>query len=154
MKMLSFRMTYLSLYKWPLAHELHEIRRHYHRGWWCMASERSECKTMNCIPQDDDISMRIDNDMTHIAQCNRRIASSKQVNDNFILLLLWCHNGRGGVAITNLNMAYSTVHSGADQRKYQSSASLVFVRGIQRPVTQKMFPFDDITMALQRSHPL
>ena len=45
--------------------------------------------------------------------------------------------------------------SGADQRKHQISASLAFVRGIhqwlvnsphKRPVTRKMFPFDDIMM--------
>ena len=44
---------------------------------------------------------------------------------------------------------------GADQRKHQSSESLAFVRGIHRwpvyspqkgPVTQKMFPFDDVIM--------
>ena len=55
--------------------------------------------------------------------------------------------------ITNLTIVYSTVHSDADQRKYQSSASLAFVRGIHRrpvnsphkwPVTRKMFPFDDV----------
>ena len=32
--------------------------------------------------------------------------------------------------ITCLTIVYSTVYSGADQRKYQSSASLAFVRGI------------------------
>ena len=57
--------------------------------------------------------------------------------------------------ITSLTIAYSTVYSGADQRKYQSSASLAFVRGIHRrpvnsphkgPVTRKMFPFDDVIM--------
>ena len=57
--------------------------------------------------------------------------------------------------ITSLTILYSTVYSGADQRKHQSSASLAFVRGIQRgpvnsphkwPVMQKMFPFDDIIM--------
>ena len=32
--------------------------------------------------------------------------------------------------ITSLTIAYSTVYSGADQRKHQSSASLAFVRGI------------------------
>ena len=56
--------------------------------------------------------------------------------------------------ITSLMIVYSTVYSGADQRKHQSSASLAFVRGIHRgpvnsphkwPVTRKMFPFDDVT---------
>ena len=57
--------------------------------------------------------------------------------------------------ITSLTIVYSTVYSHADQRKHQSSASLVFVRGIHRgpmnsphkwPVTRKMFPFDDVIM--------
>ena len=57
--------------------------------------------------------------------------------------------------ITSLTIVYSSVYSGADQRKDQSSASLAFVRGIHRqpvnslhkgPVTQKMFPFDDVIM--------
>ena len=50
--------------------------------------------------------------------------------------------------ITSLAIVYSTVHSGPYQRKHQSSASLVFVRGIRRwpvnsphkwPVTRKCF---------------
>ena len=57
--------------------------------------------------------------------------------------------------IINLTIVYSTVHSGADQRKHWSSASMTFVRGIHRspvisphrwPVTRKMFPFDDVIM--------
>ena len=53
--------------------------------------------------------------------------------------------------ITSLTIVYSTVYSGADQRKHQSSASLAFVRGIHRwphiwPITQKMFPFDDVIL--------
>ena len=57
--------------------------------------------------------------------------------------------------ITSPTIVYSTVYSGADQRKYQSFASLPFVRGIQRwpvnsshkgPVKRKMFPFDDVIM--------
>ena len=53
--------------------------------------------------------------------------------------------------ITSLTIVYSTVCSGADQRKHQSSASLAFVWGIHRwpvnsphkwPVTRTMFPFD------------
>ena len=58
--------------------------------------------------------------------------------------------------ITSLTIVYSTVYSGADQRKHQSSASLAFAWGIHRgpvyfphkgPVTRKMFPFDDVIMA-------
>ena len=47
----------------------------------------------------------------------------------------WDHYGDviiGTIAsqITNLTIVYSTVYSGADRRKHQSSASLDFVRGI------------------------
>ena len=57
--------------------------------------------------------------------------------------------------ITGISIVYSTVSSGADQRKCQSSASLAFVRGIHRwpvnsphrgPITREMFPFDDVIM--------
>ena len=69
--------------------------------------------------------------------------------------------------ITSLTIVYPSVYSSADQRKYQSSASLAFVREIHRwpalafvrgihrwpmnfwhkgPVTRKMFPFDDVIM--------
>ena len=37
--------------------------------------------------------------------------------------------------ITSLTIVYSTVYSGADQRKHQSSASLAFVTGIHRART-------------------
>ena len=73
-----------------------------------------------------------------------------------------CQNHYGDVImgtiasqITSLTIVYSTVNSGADQRKHQRSASLAFVRGIHRgpvnfphkwPVTRKMFPFDDVIM--------
>ena len=57
--------------------------------------------------------------------------------------------------ITSLTIVYSTVYSGADQRKHESSASLAFVRRIHRgsvnsphkwPCTRKMFPFNDVIM--------
>ena len=50
--------------------------------------------------------------------------------------------------ITSLTIVYSTVYSGADQRKHQSSTPMAFVRGIHRwpvnyphkwPVTRKCF---------------
>ena len=56
--------------------------------------------------------------------------------------------GRVVSQITSLTIVYSTVYSGANQRKYQSSASLAFVRGIHRG--PKMFPFDDVTMKKRR----
>ena len=61
---------------------------------------------------------------------------------------------------TSLNIVYSTVYSGAVQRKHQGFASLAFVRGIYRgpvksphiwPVTRKMFPFD-LVIINSKSH--
>ena len=53
--------------------------------------------------------------------------------------------------ITSVTIVYSTVYSGADQRKHQSSVLLAFVRGPVNsphkcPVTRKMFPFNDVIM--------
>ena len=57
--------------------------------------------------------------------------------------------------INSLMIVYSSVYSGTDQRKHQSSTSLAFVWGTHRwpvnsphkgPVTWKMFPFDDVIM--------
>ena len=56
--------------------------------------------------------------------------------------------GRMTSQITSLTIVYSTVYSGANQRKHLSSALLAFVRGIHRspvnlpdkwPATRKMF---------------
>ena len=55
--------------------------------------------------------------------------------------------------ITSLTIVYSIVYSGVDQTKHQSSTG--FAWGIhrwpvnsthKRPVTQKIFPFDDVIM--------
>ena len=76
------------------------------------------------------------------------------------LSLWWSHYNdviMGAISsqITSLTIVYSTVYSGEDQRKFQSSASLAFVRGIHRwpvnfphkgPVTRKMFSYDDVIM--------
>ena len=57
--------------------------------------------------------------------------------------------------ITSFTIVYSTIYSGADQSKHQSSASLAFVGEIHRwpvksphkgPVTRKMLSFDDVIM--------
>ena len=60
--------------------------------------------------------------------------------------------------IISLSIVCSTIYSGADQSKHQSSTSLAFVQGIHRwpvnsphkkPTTRKMFPFDDVIMKRQ-----
>ena len=65
------------------------------------------------------------------------------------------HNDRDCVSNHQPHNCLLNCHSGANQRKHQSSASLAFVRGInrspvnsphKRPVTRNMFPFDDVIM--------
>ena len=58
--------------------------------------------------------------------------------------------------IYSLTIIYLSVYSGLDQRKYQWSAALAFVRGMtgkfpaqKGPVTRKMFPFDHVIMKLE-----
>ena len=71
----------------------------------------------------------------------------------------------GSVAsqITRVSIIYSTVCSGADQRKHYSSTSLAFVRDIHQwqvnsphkePVTRKMFPCADVIMGWLASEPV
>ena len=71
--------------------------------------------------------------------------------------LQWRYDERDSVS-NQRRLHCSTVGSGADQRKRQSSALLAFVRGIhrwpvnstrKRPVKRKMLPFDDV-ITLQR----
>ena len=77
-----------------------------------------------------------------------------------IFVVFWTHQNDVIMSamvsqMTRLTIVYSTVYSGADQRKHQRFASLAFMRGIHRwpvnsphkgPVTQKIFPFDDVIM--------
>ena len=60
--------------------------------------------------------------------------------------------------ITSLTIVYSTIYSGVDQTKHQSSESLAFVRGIHQwpvnslhkgPVMRKRFPFDVVIMCIE-----
>ena len=78
----------------------------------------------------------------------------------YIITLQCCHNERDGISNHQPHDCLLN-RSGADQRKYQSSLSLAFVRGIHRwpvnsphkgPVMQKMFPFDDLFMNVVNIH--
>ena len=69
------------------------------------------------------------------------------IHDNDVIMITMASQ------IISLTIVFSTVYSGADQRKHQSSASRAFVRGIRRwpvnsphkmPVTREMFPFSDV----------
>ena len=84
----------------------------------------------------------------------------KQIPCNLLSTSQWRHNGHNDVS-NHLTIIYSTIYSGADQRKHESAASLAFVRGIHRwpvnsphkwTVTRKMFPFDDVIMNERRDN--
>ena len=73
----------------------------------------------------------------------------KQRYNDFIM-------GAMAYQVTGVWVVWSTVCAGVYQRKHQNSVSLDFLRGIHRwpmdsahkgPVTQKMFPFDDLFMS-------
>ena len=55
-----------------------------------------------------------------------------------LLILKWRHNGARASQFTSRTIVYSTVYSGVDQRKHQSTASLAFCVG-NSPVTGKWF---------------
>ena len=74
------------------------------------------------------------------------------------ITLQWCHNERDGVPNNQPHDCLLNHLFTQRSRKHQSSASLVFVRGIHRwpvnsphkgPVTRKMFPFDDVIIKLE-----
>ena len=77
------------------------------------------------------------------------------MSGNFIITVTSERTSMMTSQITSLTIVYSTVYSGTDERKHQSSASLTFVRGIHwwlvnsphiGPVMWKTFPFDDVIM--------
>ena len=68
-------------------------------------------------------------------------------NDNDVIM------GTIASQITSLTSVYSTVYSGTDERKHQSSASLAFMNSAvtgefptQMTSYAEMFPFDDVIM--------
>ena len=82
---------------------------------------------------------------------------------NVFFTLPWRHNERDGVSNHQSRNCLLNRYSGVGQGKHQSSASLAFVWGIHRspvnsshkgPVTQKMFPFDDVIMICFHSNHL
>ena len=75
------------------------------------------------------------------------------IGRSLLIVFLYHYTNIRMIAMVSQIAGVSIVCSGADQRKPQSSASLAFVWGIdrwpvnsslKRPVTRKMFPFDDV----------
>ena len=98
------------------------------------------------------------NALIHSLQSERvNRSSNRQLSMRIRLTLLWRHNGRDSVSNHQpydclLNRLFRR-----RSRKHQSSASLAFVWGIhrgpvnsphKRPVTRKMFLFDDVIMII------
>ena len=104
--------------------------------------------------------------LRHRNKANKKIFESISVGHNenssfvlslYVILHHYCDVIMGAMAseITSLTIVYSTVYSGANQRKHQSSVSLAFGRGIHRgpvnyphkwPLTRRMFPFENLGM--------
>ena len=99
--------------------------------------------------------------MTHICISKRtNIDSDDGLTPGRRQAIIWTNTGillirpmAMASQITSVSIVSSTVCSGVDHRKHQSSAPLAFVRGIRRwpvnsphkgPVTRKIFPFDDV----------
>ena len=79
--------------------------------------------------------------------CTRLVLTLSGIHDNDVIM------SAAASQITGVSIVCSSVGSGATQIKHQSSASLAFVWGIHQwpvnsphkgPVTQKMFPFDNV----------
>ena len=109
-----------------------------------------------------DVSLKLGNRMCPWSNPERISIDMSLSNHNearTVCIFLAIITMMGAIAsqITSLTIVYSTFYPDADQRKHQGTASLAFVRGIQRgpvnslykwPVTRKMFPFDDVTMVV------
>ena len=117
----------------------------------CIRVKQRDCRTLTIIVTDGWLNDRCARRRSGEQRTAIR-SKSQQLNmihyDDFIMGAMASH-------FTSLTIVYSTFYSGADQRKHQSSMSLVFVQGIHRkpansphkwPVTRKMFPFDDVIM--------
>ena len=104
------------------------------------------CLCLSIIPSKILGFFRISLDDRDMTPCHHITDTDEQKNDynDVIMSAMASH-------ITGVSIVCSTVGSGADQRKHQSSASLAFVRGIHRwpvnsphkgPATRKMYPSD------------
>ena len=144
----SFLFTAVSIRKSPAANRLQTFTFHRHIASLIDSLQTMSHEKIQCLTKNEKLTPNLENDVTDCKlQTPFRDTDRQHYTD-----VITCANAS---QITSLTIVYSTVYSGADQRKHQSSASLAFVRGIHRgpvksphkwPVTRKMFPFDDVNM--------
>ena len=86
------------------------------------------------VPKSSDVSHDINKIV--ILNCGNKFECVRFIISIALTLTEFHYNdvimGAMASQITSLTIIYSTVYSGADQRKHQSSASLAFVQGIHR----------------------
>ena len=127
--------------------------------WWCYMASRNLVKIalMTCCWRRQAINgINVDHWLVRSRSIHRTgtFIGQGHVNCSDVIMSATASQ------ITGVSIVYSTVCSGADQRKHQSSASLAFVKGTHRwpvnsplkgPVMRKMFPFDDISCSRYQS---
>ena len=132
------------------------------RYWWCKSIQSPEPRdslTRSHLVNIDD--RHLVNHQFNDLRFTRMTTYSHSIYLKYghSLVMHYCDVIMGAMVsqITSPTIFYSTIHSGADQRKHQSSTSLAFERGIncwpvnsphKWPVTRKMFPFDEVIMEL------
>ena len=116
-------------------------------GWW-----NESWRLLYCGPMESEWILLL-YDWLWLSKASARIAGS-QVHGSY-----HCSDVKMGTMasqITSLTIVYSTVYSGTDHRKHQSSTSPAYVRGVHQwpvnsphigPVARKMFPSDDVIMS-------
>ena len=137
----------------------------YHVGW--MSLKSGFLNFIDCPFQfnskQKNLRVFICNSFQDLCNFHNQIAFWKILVASQWNIMSWCWwnhysdiiMGTMASQITSLRIVHLTVYSGRDQRKHQSSASLAFVWRIhwwlvnslhKGPVTQKMFPYDDVIM--------
>ena len=128
-------------------------------GWYFLCLTMSKWKILHFNDNGSKLICKISNVLFR-PQCGNLQPQMRYLRRAW-LLLVWHHRDVIMSAmesqITGVLIVYSTICSGADQTKHQTSASLALVRGIHRwpvnsphkgSVTRKMCPFHDVIMDL------
>ena len=96
---------------------------------WCVGGS-SRNFPMHDVNDFSSINSPMNNDKNNTKV--KQLCAYSFYHDETIIITVWRHYGRHGVWKHQPHVVDSTIYSGADQRKHQSSASLAFVRGISR----------------------